>query len=416
MRDPWVRHLESATRVRVVLVAVGSRGDAVPFRALARRLVRDGHEAVLVTHARFIGEVSDGVVEVPVHSDPDELLQGPAAQALRRGDLRGLNRSRDLFAAFLEACAAPATAVLPGADVLVASTFAMAAADEALRRSVPVVRAHLWPEGSGATGTLPLLPYSWVLPGAGRRVGRRAQSFIEPLLAGMDGWWERGRLHVVPRRRVGFTTNTAGTMLAVSPTVVAWQGSDAAVTGWWVDADRRTVTAPVAATMADGHDWLYVGFGSMPQASQERLAEMVDWVCSRLGVKAVLQIPGARLSSSESVMLIGHEPHQDLFPRVRAAVHHGGSGTTAAVVRAGVPSVVVPHVADQFYWGHRLHVLGAAPRPLPRPVLTRLSLLRALQQALTSQMATCAGRLGAQVRDEDGTGAAVSFVERAVRG
>ncbi|WP_460768869.1 glycosyltransferase [Mariniluteicoccus flavus] len=404
----------------MVLVAVGSRGDLDPFLALAERLVAEGHEAVLVSHRSLLSRDVGGVEVEPVDSDPATLLSGPAARALRRGDLRGLNRARDVFADFISSVGAPTAAVLDGADVVVASTFAMAAVTAARKRGVPVVRAHLWPEGAGLDGPMPVLPYAWSLPSPVRRTARWALRRAEPLLAGFDGWWSGGRLHIVAHHRSGFTTHDLGSLHAYSPALAAPAASPAtpgdAVTGWWVAPDPGRLSADTAALLdRPGPPWVFVGFGSMPQRHPDRLLDLVERVCRRLGVRAAVQVPGAAQTPPGSrVHLLGPEPHAALMPRMAAVVHHGGAGTTGAVVRAGVPSVVVPHVADQFFWAHRLHEVGVAPRGLPRPLLTASRLERLLHVALDPHVAARARALGERVREEDGTGAAVRRLESLV--
>lgn len=384
----------------------------VPFGALAARLVAEGHEAIVVTHERLTGLLPAGVPSVPVASDPQELLAGPAGAAVRRGDPRALNRTRHHFADFVHSFDAPAGAALQGANVLVASTFAIAAVDAALARGVPVVRAHLWPEMAGLDGPMPLLPYSWALPRRVRRVARRALRSLEVYLGGLDGWWERGRLQLRPHHRAGLTTATHGSLHAYSPVVGPAGGPGVDVTGWWVPERDGGLSAQTAALLDGAGEWVYVGFGSMHQGRPERLVEAAARACALGGVRGIVQLPGMSGTLGAGLVAVGEEPHDELFARVAAVVHHGGSGTTGSALRAGTPSVVVPHFADQYYWGHRLASVGVAPRALPRRRLTADRLARRLDRALSDPVRERASRLGGRVRAEDGTGAAVRCLER----
>jgi sterol 3beta-glucosyltransferase len=132
------------------------------------------------------------------------------------------------------------------------------------------------------------------------------------------------------------------------------------------------------------------------------------------GVRAVLLSGWGGLDAASlpaSVVVLDEAPHGWLFPRVAAVVHHGGAGTTAAALRAGVPQVVVPHMADQPYWGRRVHALGAGHKPLPRHELTAAGLAAALRAATGDVgMRTRAGDLAAAVRGEDGVAEAVRLV------
>lgn len=395
--------------MRVVLAAAGSRGDAVPFGALAARLQDAGHSVQLVSHASLMGAIPRGIRTVPVPSDPDQLLIGPAATAVRRGDVRGMNEARGEFAEFLSSFFEPTGDALKGADVLVASTFAVASVDAALIRDVPVIRAHLWPENPGLAGPMPLLPFSWMLPKPVRRAVRGAMRGMEPYLGGFDGGWVRGRLRLHAHHPVGLTTTTHGTLHAVSPLILPAGHIEGCATGWWSN-DSEALNSRALTGARGPETWVSVGFGSMPQAHPERILEDVAWAAQRVGVRAVVQLPGAEGMDDGTVRGIGAVPHAALFDRVSLAVHHGGSGTTGSAVTAGIPSVVVPHFADQYYWGHRLHAAGAAPPLVPRALLNRERLARSIEAGLQSTMRDRAASLGVRVRAEDGAGMAVRCI------
>jgi UDP:flavonoid glycosyltransferase YjiC (YdhE family) len=105
-------------------------------------------------------------------------------------------------------------------------------------------------------------------------------------------------------------------------------------------------------------------------------------------------------------------PHNWIFTKVGAIVHHGGVGTAAAAFRAGVPSVFVPHIFDQEYWGERAFELGVAPPPINRKDLSAERLSAAVRQATgAAGMRERAVRLAEALRGEDGTGNAVSLAE-----
>ena len=403
--------------MRVVIAAAGSRGDAVPFGVLAARLVARGHDVTVVTHASLAHVMPDGPRVVTVASDPGALLAGPAGTALRRGDLRALNRTRNVFAEFLQSFGPTTREALAGADVLVASSFAIAAVDEAMRADVPVVRAHLWPEFDTLDGPMPLLPYAWTLPTGVRRRARGALRRVEPYFAGVDGGWADGRLDLRAAHPTGLTTATLGSLHAYSPLLAEpVDDSRTVVTGWWREAPHEGLSERTRALLASGDEWIAVGFGSMHQNSPGRVVDVVTEACRRLGVRALVQLDGAPREADGVVVGIDDEPHHALFAQVRAVVHHGGSGTTGTALATGAPSIVVPHFADQYHWAHRLHTLDLAPAPLPRRLLTAGLLTRRLRAAMSAGMRERAVDLGRQVATEDGAGVAVAAIEQFVGG
>ena len=118
-------------------------------------------------------------------------------------------------------------------------------------------------------------------------------------------------------------------------------------------------------------------------------------------------------STPEHVFVLEAAPHSWLFPRMSAVVHHGGAGTTAEGLRAGVPSIIVPFVLDQPFWGARIRALGLGPEPIPQKKLTAGRLADAIGIAVSdSAMQQRAIEYGAAVRAEDGTGNAVNIIKQ----
>ena len=101
--------------------------------------------------------------------------------------------------------------------------------------------------------------------------------------------------------------------------------------------------------------------------------------------------------------------HQLVLPLAAAAIHHGGAGTVHAAVRAGIPSVVVPFIADQPFWGHLLHRRDLGPEPIPYWKVTADRLTDALAQ--TAKYRDRAAQAGERVRQEDGTAVALDVLE-----
>lgn len=116
----------------------------------------------------------------------------------------------------------------------------------------------------------------------------------------------------------------------------------------------------------------------------------------------------------EEVFILESAPHSWLFPRMAAVVHHGGAGTTAAGLRAGVPSIIVPHSNDQFAWGRRVYELGVASRPIPRKSLTTEGLSAAIKFVLSKEMRKAAKDLGIKIQSENGTGRAAKIINDAL--
>jgi UDP:flavonoid glycosyltransferase YjiC (YdhE family) len=158
---------------------------------------------------------------------------------------------------------------------------------------------------------------------------------------------------------------------------------------------------------------VFVGFGSMIP-THERLRDVVTVAVERARVRAVVQSGWAELGpAGDDILVVGDLPHDWLFPRTAAVVHHAGAGTTGAGLRAGVPAVPVPVLVDQPFWADRLHRLGVAPHPLPLHELTADTLTDALRSCLDRPTyRDRAIELARQVRADDGPAVVLSLITR----
>ncbi|MEJ2600165.1 MAG: glycosyltransferase, partial [Anaerolineales bacterium] len=161
---------------------------------------------------------------------------------------------------------------------------------------------------------------------------------------------------------------------------------------------------------------VYVGFGSMAGSHPEKLATLVLKALAKSGQRGLLLTGWGgmqALSVPDSVFVVDSAPHGWLFPRMAAVVHHGGAGTTAEGLRAGVPTVILPFAVDQAFWGQRVKALGVGPEPIPFKKLTVDKLAHAIQEAVTqSEIKRRAASLGQAIRSEDGVGNAVRIIKQ----
>jgi UDP:flavonoid glycosyltransferase YjiC (YdhE family) len=159
---------------------------------------------------------------------------------------------------------------------------------------------------------------------------------------------------------------------------------------------------------------VYVGFGSMHHHHPKDTTRLILDALEHDHHRAVLYKGWADLGQSDlpdSVYLLGYAPHSWLFPRMAAVVHHAGSGTSAAALRAGVPSVPIPHSGDQPFWARRLYQIGAGTTPLPRNRLNAVDLAKRITSAVQDpQLRRRAVDLCARISREDGVGRTVSAI------
>ena len=417
---------------RVAVLAMGSRGDVQPFVALGVGLAKAGHD-----------------VEITV---PDDLVSMAASHGLRtRGfgidvrqasgedvgvewqseGSRGLGHEARLLRRVIEVLAEPiADGVLwSGADADLVISGAMTfhpAAVAARERGQAHVIGMLAPTTPGRKGSSTVYaPF----PGRTTSVNRRAA-----LLAAAAAHTVFRRPTDLVRDRLGRpggglrdylrTAYSTPTLLACSPLLVppdeSW-GPQLRTTGaWTLPRQGWQPSQELADFLAAGDAPVYVGFGSMRTRSPRETTDMVLEALDRSGARGLVGAGWAGLTTADlppSVALVDDVPHDWLFPQVAAVVHHGGAGTVHTAARAGVPQLVIPHVADQPYWGQRVARLGLGPDPVPRHDLDVATLTAGIERLFGDESLSRAARgAGAAMAREDGVGEAVRLISAHLAG
>ena len=410
--------------MRVAVLAVGSRGDVQPHVALAAGLARAGHDVTVATHAPFADLVAAaGLAFAELRANPRELIESEAAAAWisARNPLTFFARLGELARPLALQLAEDILAASAGAEAIVGSSLAQAGFHVAEARGVPFLAAALQPLSPTAAFPSVLTPgLGWLGP-RGRRATHRlsALAFDLPFRRAVNGW-RRSALDLPPLRELDFYGRLArerrpvlyGFSELVVPKPADW-GDWLHVCGYWfLAADPSWRPDPVLADfLAAGPPPVYLGFGSMRVRDPEATSELLASALRRAGVRGVIGSGWGGLAPEPGgdLIAVGDVPHDWLFPRCAAVVTHGGAGTTATALRAGVPSFAVPFFADQFFWGARVARLGAGPDPLPVRRLDDAGLAARIRVAVSApDLRARAGQVGRALAREDGVATAVA--------
>jgi sterol 3beta-glucosyltransferase len=403
--------------MRVLIVAVGSRGDVAPYVGLGQRLQQAGFQVAIATHDAFsdmVGEI--GLERRKLSGDPQSLIRArmrPGSEADRR------RATIDFVSAISDDIVHAAEL---GADViltclgqtplswLVATGFGVPSMGVYLAPAVPTAEfpmpGSVKPDdGDNRAAGQRMLDqartiYADVLPRLSRRLGL-------PEDAGEAVW---GRWFGTPGLPISL-----GYSAAIVPRPADWPDSVEVVGYWWPAVPPNwQPSQELTAFLAAGPPPVFVGFGSMGVGVGEQLGPVIMAAVRSAGVRAVVQAGWAELSvAGDDVLRIGDVPHEWLFPRMAAAVHHVGAGTTGAALRAGLPTVAVPVMADQPFWADRVHQLGAGPAPVPFADLTPERLAAAIRAALDEPGHRLrAAELARLINGDDGAGAVLTRIEQ----
>ena len=417
---------------RLAIIANGTRGDVQPAIAVGRALLRAGYAVRVLAASGFRDWIeSHGLEAAPSSMDMEAVMNSERGRRwVEQGhdQLAQVRVMRELIDEHGPQLVREAWEATDGVDgVLSSFTSDAYAVTLGEGRDIPVISMLLQPamiatrDGrampgaplpdrvsriNSAFGRLVIEPFPWRLYGGATNAFRRELGFAP----------QTGTQNAAARRRM---TVLHGVSRHVLPRAEDWPARYH-VTGYWFLGEGGEWRPPdeLAAFLAAGAPPVSIGFGSMTSSAPDAMAGIVVAAARASGRRAILLTGWAQMGSGDlgpDVLQLAGAPHDWLYPRVAAAVHHGGAGTTAAAFAAGTPNVIVPHMADQPYWGRRVAALGVGPRPIPRHRLTLDGLAGAIGTAVDDQaLRHRAAELGARIRNEDGLGEAVARIRELV--
>ncbi len=416
----------------VTLLTVGTRGDVQPLVGLGVRLRQTGLEVRLATHARFEKFVTDnGLVFYPLEGDPQELWHHPDGEKFMESDsLKLLDLMARIMLPAVEKLTQQTLTACRGARAVVTSTNMPTGWHVAEHLNLPCLFAGFAP--AWPTKSYPHL----LFPSSKRN---------RPSLSNLLGYWTveqygwglfRNEINRVRKSLLGLPSNPlwgpyrqirqlkTPVMFACSSTVVPkaedWPDYVSNTGFWFLEGSDDWVPPRRLTEFLDaGPPPIYFGFGSMGGRKPQRLAAAILEAVVRSGERCVVATGWAGQVDAplpERVLCIEEAPHEWLLPKCSVAIHHGGSGTTGAALRAGIPSLVFPFFGDQSWWAQRLQELGCAPPPQQETSL-QVDELAALLRVVAGPGAfrEAARRVGVVIRREDGVGQAAILVEKALR-
>jgi sterol 3beta-glucosyltransferase len=419
--------------MQIAIIAMGTRGDVQPYLALGKGLKAAGHSVRLITHENFETLVtSHGLNFCSVKGNVQEVLESPEMlKLLERGNFLAINS----YTATIVQDAAinwarDGIVACQGMDLIIAGVGGLyLAISLAEKLNIPLLQAYIFPFTPTTAFPAILLPQS--ISKLGGTVNRLSHHLFRQIMwQGFRKADQLARQQVLNLPPAPFWGSYNSLILRQYPTLYGFSSSvipkpadwhNTHVTGYWFLDEAADWTPPTALTkfLNNGAPPVYVGFGSMGTRKPAETADLVLAALARTGQRAILQSGWGGLMKTnlpETVLMVDSISHSWLFPRMAAVVHHGGAGTTAAGLRAGVPSIVIPFFGDQLYWGQRVAKLGVGTAPIPRKKLTVELLANAIHRAVRDpMMIQRATILGSNIQAEDGIANAVRVIEGGIR-
>ncbi len=382
--------------MHVVVATYGTTGDVQPLIALTKELCRRGHACKFAAPPNFGPRVLElGLEFVPLGPPYDmgefrdvygrAFLSSDPVQHVRRTLPLAIRDAPQMISELSRACA--------GADVLISMPYQLAGAIVHELLGIPLISTNVSPFG-----------------GYSRRFAAECARLINELRAAYG-------LGNVSDPLGPKCSSSLLTVYSVSPAVFprphSWPESHHLAGFFFLDEDYVPDPA-LAHFVASGEPPVVISFGSMVHVSPEELSAIVADALRQVGRRAIVQRGWTDLrfdAVPDRIHVVDFVPHAWLFPRAACVVHSGGSGTTGATLRAGVPSIVVPHMLDQFIWATLLLDLRCSAETIPYTELGSDRLATAIRRALDPCWPSRIAEISARVAGENGVSTAADLIE-----
>jgi sterol 3beta-glucosyltransferase len=415
---------------KFTLMTIGSRGDVQPYIALGLGLKADGHEVKIATHKEFGDWITGhGLGFSEIAGNPTELM----ALMVSHGSMNvGLVREASgKFRGWISELLETTWHACQGTEILIESPSTMAGIHIAEALGIPYFRAFTMPWTRTRA-----YPHAFIVPDEkkGGSYNYLTHVLFENVfwrgISGQVNKWRQETLHLPKTNLDRLKQNNVPFMYNVSPTVLPppVDFSDwVKVTGYWFLNEASTYRPSkdllefIKKAKEDGKKLVYIGFGSIVVSNPKEMTQAIVDSVVEADVRCILNKGWSeRLGGSSKIEVelppeiynAGSLPHDWLFPQIDAAVHHGGSGTTGATLKAGLPTIIKPFFGDQFFYANRVEDIGAG---IGLKELNAKSMSKALKTATTDQrMISKAKVIGERIQKENGVQEAINVLYREV--
>jgi sterol 3beta-glucosyltransferase len=402
--------------VKFCILTIGTRGDVQPHIALGLGLKAAGHEVTISTLDEFKPLVTQyGLLHDSLRGDFLKVAQATIGQ-------KGGNQLRRIrqYVEIARDTLTDEWASAQKAEVLIYNPAAIGGFHVAEKLNVPTFAVFPAPLYSPTREfPSPFLPFHNLGPfnklsheifaKMGPAMYRNPINQFRKDVLGLPPARGENSLHGKP------ITKLYAYSEAIVPRPADWDESSIVTGYWFLDAPTSWQPDPeLVRFLQEGSTPVYIGFGSMFMNGGKLRTETVLEALRIAGQRGIIATGWGGLTGEnkpKDIFVLDAVPHDWLFPKVAAIVHHGGAGTTGAALRAGKPQIICPFVGDQFFWGRRVADLSDAPSPIPQIKLTAEKLADAIKYAITdTNLQQRASSIGETIRAENGIECAVKHI------
>ena len=424
--------------MKIFIATLGTRGDVQPYVALSKGLIAAGHDVMICAPSSFEGFITQHGVQYGYMDNEILTLIDSDAGRDAMEESSGLIGWMKTYAALAKKVKPMQTKMINDVgkaaeqfppDLVIYHPKAMAGPHIAEKHGVPRIMSVPLPIFT-PTAEFPSMVFPNLNIGGWynkltytlsvKLAWMQYRSMVNP--------WREDALGLPPASRSFNEMELANgqptpTIYPYSEHVVPrpadWPANTISPGYWFLDRlnDWQPPT-DLQAFLDAGPAPVYIGFGSMAGKDSAKKAQAAIDALQKSGQRGLIATGWGGLDVDtlpDTIFKIEAAPHDWLFERVTAVVHHGGAGTTAAGLRAGKPTVICPFMGDQPFWGRRVVELGVGAGPIPQKKLNAENLAEAIQKVTRdTQIQERAAALGEKIRAEDGVARSIEFIQRYV--
>lgn len=394
-----ITQIKGRSTMHIVIATSGTHGDVRPFVALARTLISRGHSVCITGSIDFKSFVEDNNINfLPLQGSIKDLLN---MKGVKISGLLNLLKSipkmskagMDLYQDGLKNIwgSVNGESGAPKADIIITHPKCTYAEDSAQALNIPCIMAAFQPLHK--TGDFPMIAFG-------------AKNFGS-LLNKLSYAPLKIQAYIQLKKRNQIREDLLN-LPAISPKVI-WKNyvnretlyafsqhlqekpagwpQNTHIVGFWCLADNSSWVAEARLQdfLDSGDTPIYIGFGSMPVNTIKPI-KVILRALSQWGGRAIIvtgESSGWNQENTplnDNIFLLPSAPHDKLFKLVSGVVHHGGAGSTAAGLKAGKPTLILPHAMDQPYWGRIVHDKNCGPKPIPFSNISESNLSKAFEE------------------------------------
>lgn len=417
--------------MKIIFLTLGSRGDVQPYVALAKELIKNGHEALVCTGAsfkKFIEENGVGFHEAT--ADLMAILDSEVGKKAFNGGnydiIKMLKFSKEVITPAYRKSMDDFLDASKGSDLIIYHPKALGAVDIAEYLNIPCI-------------SMPPVPIVYPItefPNFAISPDKNLGSFLNKLtykatLLGESSYIKhindfRSKSLNLPNRKTGefmFKVNGEDIPIIypISPflfkEVESWKDKVFLPGFFFLDIGEDKLDEELESFIESGKKPIVVSFSSMPLKNPTRFKEKLVKALKETDNRAVILTgtSGMTFENEDNIFAVQKAPHRLIFKKAKGIVHHGGVGTMSEALLSGVPQLIIPFTVDQPFWAHRLYTKGYAISPLREKNLLTSDLVNALKEMENEKYIKNAKEIKEIIESENGLENTVKYIEKLYR-